>query len=350
MTKKTFLKASVLSLVLLLSTGGSAFAQTSATTASMTIAPERCYPAPLNLRLGATDKVTNGAVTELQKYLVSEGYFNNAYMGSGRFGPITHSAVARFQASNNLPSTGYVGPMTRNVISKRCGIVVPPKQELSLSQLSPRAGQVGTRVTISGTGFTSNNSILMNDSVIVRDVQVEQAMGRPCYMNSYCDTGAKISFTIPEYISPNCSPNMVCAMYMRQVTAGTYTISVQNENGTSNELLFEVTSNGGSGGGVSVTGIDAPVALTIGNSGTWTVKANVGSNAGTLHYSVRWGDESVRADMASIMAPQPTTTQTSATFTHSYSRAGVYTPVFTVTDDFGNTASASAMVTVQPVY
>lgn len=349
MTKKTFLKASVLSLVLLLSTGGSAFAQT-ATTASMTIAPYRCYPVSFNLRAGATDASTKGAVTELQEYLVSEGYFNSAYLGSGHFGPMTRSAVVRFQASHNLPATGYVGPMTRGVISKRCGVVVPPKQVLSLSYLTPRAGQVGTTVTISGSGFTGSNSILMDGSVIARDVQVEPAMMRPCYVNSYCDTEAKISFIIPEYISPNCSPNMVCAMYMRQVTAGTYAISVQNENGISNALRFEVTSNGGSGSGVSVTGIDAPTTLTIGNSGTWTVKATALANAGTLHYSVRWGDESVFAEASSVMAPRPTNIQTSASFTHSYSRTGVYTPTFTVTDDFGNTASASATVTVQPIY
>lgn len=337
--------------MLLLSGAGSAFAQVAtATEASMTIAPPRCYPVSFNLRFGATDAVTNGAVTELQKYLVSEGYFNSAYMGSGRFGPMTHSAVARFQAAQSLPVTGYVGPMTRNVISKRCGIVVPPKQELSLSQLSPRAGQVGTRVTISGTGFTSNNVILMNDSVIARDVQVEPQMMRPCYVNSYCDTEAKISFVVPEYISPYCAPNMVCAMYMRQVTAGTYKITVQNENGTSNGLSFEVTTNGGTGGTVSITGIDAPTTLTIGNSGTWTVKATAGANVGTLHYSVRWGDETMRADAASVMAPTPTPTQTSASFTHSYSRAGVYSPMFTVTDGFGNTSSVSATVTVQPIF
>jgi hypothetical protein len=50
------------------------------------------------------------------------------------------------------------------------------------------------------------------------------------------------------------------------------------------------------------------------------------------------------------MAPQNTSVQSSATFSHAYGRSGTYKPVFTVTDDFGHSVSASNTVVVTPLY
>ena len=73
-------------------------------------------------------------------------------------------------------------------------------------------------------------------------------------------------------------------------------------------------------------------------------------SGGDLRYSVTWGDELVGASATSIKAPEPATLQTSATFTHSYSRSGTYTPVFTITNDAGLSASTSATISVTPIY
>ena len=132
---------------------------------------------------------------------------------------------------------------------------------------------------------------------------------------------------------------------MREVTPGQYSITVTNVSGTSNPATFTVTGSGGST--LSVTGLSAPSSLAIGQAGTWTVQ--VSAQAGTnLRYSVVWGDEVYYS--AGIMAHTQSSVQASATFTHAYERSGTYTPIFTVTDDFGRSVSTSGTVTVTPLY
>lgn len=53
------------------------------------------------------------AVTELQEFLVDKGFLNTA--PTGNFYSLTLAAVKKFQTANNLPSTGYFGPMSRTV-------------------------------------------------------------------------------------------------------------------------------------------------------------------------------------------------------------------------------------------
>lgn len=139
-------------------------------------------------------------------------------------------------------------------------------------------------------------------------------------------------------------------MYMRLVTPGPYTMMVQNANGGSNVLTFTVTGNT-SGSPISISGLDAPTSLPVGSTGTWTVHVLAGSGTtGNLHYSVIWGDEVNGMTASSIMMPAPSTTQTSASFTHAYQRTGTFTPTFTVTDDNGNNANVSNTLTITPLY
>src|SRR5581483_4688948 len=85
-----------------------------------------CLNLSVSLRVGSTDASTGGAVSALQNYLVAQGYFNSAYLGSGRFGALTMRAVMQYQSAHGLPSTGYVGALTRAAISSNCGIVPTP--------------------------------------------------------------------------------------------------------------------------------------------------------------------------------------------------------------------------------
>jgi len=68
----------------------------------------------LDLYVGKSDATTGGAVTALQNFLTSKGYFQ--YQVTGYFGSITKAAVQEYQAANGVPSTGYVGPLTRAAI------------------------------------------------------------------------------------------------------------------------------------------------------------------------------------------------------------------------------------------
>lgn len=96
---------------------------------------------------------------------------------------------------------------------------------VSLSSLAPSSGAVGTQVTIYGTGFSLGNTILFGTGAIT---------------NAYSQNGTTLVFTVPAYLTPYCVPNMYCAQYAQQVTPGQYNVSVQNQNGTSNSLVFRV--------------------------------------------------------------------------------------------------------------
>lgn len=56
------------------------------------------------------------AVVELQEFLI-EGNYLAAGNNSGNFFSLTLKAVKAFQVANNLPSTGYFGPMSRKIAS-----------------------------------------------------------------------------------------------------------------------------------------------------------------------------------------------------------------------------------------
>ncbi len=57
----------------------------------------------------------NRDVTELQKRLMKEGYFIGPI--TGYFGPITFAATQSYQSAHGIPSTGFVGPLTRGALN-----------------------------------------------------------------------------------------------------------------------------------------------------------------------------------------------------------------------------------------
>lgn len=96
-----------------------------------------------------------------------------------------------------------------------------------------------------------------------------------------------------------------------------------------------------------ISGVKGPTTLNVGETGTWSVSAYDPEN-GSLSYSVIWGDEpqtSAGGVSGSPMSQNFDSTQT-ATFTHFYANAGVYTPVFYVTDNQGLSAKTSISVNV----
>lgn len=82
---------------------------------------------------------------------------------------------------------------------------------------------------------------------------------------------------------------------------------------------------------VVISGVKGPQYLDVNQEGTWEVKA-YDKNGGDLSYSVIWGDEMGKPSRP-MMELGDTGTQQSATFTHSYSKAGKYNPVFYVTSE-----------------
>lgn len=174
-----------------------------------------------------------------------------------------------------------------------------------IDSITPTSGIVGSTATLTGTGFASTSEVTVG-SADATDVAFND--------------DETLSFTIPSLAN------------------GTYNVRVHNGDEKSNAVAFQVTA---AAPHLSISGIDAPTTLAVGEEGTWTVHAD--TDAGSLHYSVQWGDEAPMPLM--MMAGE--STQVSATFTHAYDSAGTYGPKFTVTDDDGHSASVSASVLVQ---
>jgi hypothetical protein len=86
---------------------------------------------------------------------------------------------------------------------------------------------VGTTITITGSGFTGTNSIYLNGSPV--DTLNSSGGSTPTW----------ISFVIPTNL-PSCpSWDRICTPGPA-LTSGTYTVSVQNTNGTSNAVSLGV--------------------------------------------------------------------------------------------------------------
>jgi hypothetical protein len=81
---------------------------------------KNCFNLLTDLSIGYSDDVSNpteGVIYKLQVFLANEGYLKSE--PTGYFGVLTHAAAKAFQKANGLPQTGFVGPMTREVIKNQ---------------------------------------------------------------------------------------------------------------------------------------------------------------------------------------------------------------------------------------
>jgi len=98
----------------------------------------------------------------------------------------------------------------------------------------------------------------------------------------------------------------------------------------------------------TISGVSGPTKLGANQTGTWTVNANDPENS-VLSYSVVWGDESLAEALTAPVPPAGSVSSqavSTATFSHSYSRSGTYTPTFTVRDNAAQEAKTSLSVYV----
>jgi len=97
-----------------------------------------------------------------------------------------------------------------------------------------------------------------------------------------------------------------------------------------------------------ISGIKGPTTLKVNETGTWTIQAS-DPEKGSLAYHVTWGDEEVgipRPPQKPVTAEQITQT---ATLTHTYAKAGTFSPLFVVVDDANLSAQTSIGVLVNSV-
>ena len=96
-----------------------------------------------------------------------------------------------------------------------------------------------------------------------------------------------------------------------------------------------------------ISGVSGPQNLDVGQTGTWEVKA-YDEDGGNLSYSVNWGEQ-VNLNLSNAISAYPKTEQ-STTFTHRYNRSGNYRITFTVTNEDGESETASTTVRVTDNY
>lgn len=87
--------------------------------------PNQCYKFNTNLTIGSSGQ----DVVALQTILKYYGYSTNT---NGYFGSLTKEAVMSYQSSKGIPSTGFVGAVTRAKLNDLCNTVVQPVTTITL--------------------------------------------------------------------------------------------------------------------------------------------------------------------------------------------------------------------------
>lgn len=156
-------------------------------------------------------------------------------------------------------------------------------------------------------------------------------------------SGSSFSWKVGEWYSSSMPESADLGL----VPDGSYTVQVCI-TGTnvcdSSDSYFKITSGSTTGNLPPVIdGVSGSTALGINQQGTWTIKAHDPEN-GVLSYDVNWGDGmTVMPGGFSQIYGQTYSQQ--ATMTHSYSSAGTYKIVFTVSDN--SSQSVQSSITVQ---
>jgi hypothetical protein len=93
---------------------------------------------------------------------------------------------------------------------------------LVIASISPPSGYVGTPITLTGSGFLADNTILFGAGAI---------------LHVPSDDGAKLIFIVPGGLTPACF-EQGCRILSQPARPGHYAVSVRNAKGTSNAVPF----------------------------------------------------------------------------------------------------------------
>jgi hypothetical protein len=139
--------------------------------------------------------------------------FTHAYVNSGTY-TLTFTVSNSSGQSNTYTSTVYVSGNGYN------------NGAPTISYLAPNSGYVGSTIVIYGPNFSTSgtNTIYLNNGAI----------------QNVSSNGNSITFTIPSYTTPYCTPGLLCGVQPTQVTPGTYNVSVMDNLGTSNQVQLTV--------------------------------------------------------------------------------------------------------------
>jgi hypothetical protein len=105
-----------------------------------------------------------------------------------------------------------------------------PSGALHVSSIAPSSGDAGTRIIMTGTGFTQTSQVILDDGRgAVSNVQVN-------------GDGTVLTFIMPDSVGAYCAPKHACPLYALLLKPGTYDLAVRNTDGTtSNAVTFTLT-------------------------------------------------------------------------------------------------------------
>lgn len=246
----------------------------------------------------------------------------------GKFGRLTKEAVRTFQEDGDLVKDGIFGAKSRGQWNAHRGLAITKID-------GPRSLEVNQEGTWTVTAFSKKGgdlsySVVWGDETSATGV-ADSSMSSPAtkqtatFTHTYSVAGKyKPIFTV--------SNGVVCIKYpctQRKSVSKKIEVKVGNVSTSSVPVI---------------SGISGPQTLNINQEGTWIVAA-YDKNGGTLSYSALWGDEAYITSSSAGLFKYPELGQT-ATFTHTYVQAGIYTPKFTVTNSLGKSAKTSLSVKV----
>ncbi|MFH1246491.1 MAG: peptidoglycan-binding domain-containing protein [Candidatus Liptonbacteria bacterium] len=324
----------------------------------------------------------SSGVENLQQFLTDQGYYAGPI--TGNYLGLTLQAVRKFQAAQNVLSSGYFGKLSRNAANGalntiikeicpdgvNCSPKILPKQQLKITTDSDLHGKPGEffAATFKVSGGNGNYKINGNGNIPglsfsqsycppVQPGQVEM----PCIqmISPSTITLSGIPTAVGVYTVNIFAKEMGGIMYCldnKSVLDSASATSASPAKGcvSSNSLIryanarFSVVISPDSGNGSApvISGVSGPTSLKIGEEGMWTVNAS-NADGGSLSYRVMWGDEPQITKAQGGYAPEALQKfiQT-ATFSHSYQLPGKYSPVFYVVNGNGLETKTSLSVLV----
>lgn len=251
--------------------------------------------------------------------------FSHTYTKKGFYMPVFTVTTPRVGlcVDSTVPGQSYCSSRGGSA-SRTERVNVGKVEESTITVLSPKGGETfktGTRQTIKWSGFSSLKKINI-------------------YISKLYECNSPVGATCPSVYSTE-------VLKLKDIeNTGSYEwyIPITFKNGRYEIYISHPSTNENLGGSdfsitdssyssVVITGIKGPQTLDINQNGKWTITAS-DTSGGDLMYAVMWGDEDFyRSNAASnsmVMRPGQ-----SAIFYHRYSRAGVYSPKFTVYNDKG---------------
>ena len=129
-------------------------------------------------QLGSTDLSTNGQVSVLQKFLLSQQFFGTSTpVTAGYFGTSTQTSLKAFQKAENLPPTGVTDIPTRAAISRVCAsapiVIAPPEATLDIA--SSTSLLAAPRISGSAENLTAPLQLTLTPTDIARANQIAYA-------------------------------------------------------------------------------------------------------------------------------------------------------------------------------